>query len=277
MKKTPLLLLLMAIFLLSLAGCAGSNAPTTEVSPATSSSDPAATLSEDDSLLAELTSHTLSIYCGAGMTKPFGEIADAFKAATGCEMEVTYGNAAQTQTQINTAQEGDLFIAGSADEVKPVSDVVTASVDLVKHIPVLAVKAGNPLGINGLADLAKENVRLVLGDAQSTPIGKIANKALGELGILEQVNVISRTTTAPATFNALAMDECDAIIVWKENVTGDDVMIVDTPDLDDYIKTIPAASLSYCDDSEALSAFLDFLNTDGAKNIWSKYGYEALN
>ena len=31
----------------------------------------------------DLTGHTLMIYCGAGMTKPFQEIADSFKAATG--------------------------------------------------------------------------------------------------------------------------------------------------------------------------------------------------
>ena len=35
----------------------------------------------------DLTGHTLMIYCGAGMTKPFQEIADSFKAATGCRNE----------------------------------------------------------------------------------------------------------------------------------------------------------------------------------------------
>jgi molybdate transport system substrate-binding protein len=53
--------------------------------------------------------------------------------------------------------------------------------------------------------------------------------------------------------------------------------VVETDDLDRYIKTIPAASLSYCDDPEALEAFLDFLSTDAAKSIWIEYGYEVLN
>lgn len=35
---------------------------------------------------ASLEGKSLNIYCGAGMTKPFQEIADAFKAETGCEM-----------------------------------------------------------------------------------------------------------------------------------------------------------------------------------------------
>jgi molybdate transport system substrate-binding protein len=208
------------------------------------------------------------------MTKPFQEIADAFQAQTGCKMEVTYANAGQIQTQINTTKEGDLFIAGSTDELQPVKDAVVASIDLVKHIPVLAVKAGNPLGIKTLMDLANPDIRVVLGDAESTPIGKIANKALTDAGILDKINVIARTTTAPEIFNALTMDQCDAIIVWKENVTGDKVQIVDDAGMQKYIKTVPAASLSYSKDTDALTAFLAFLDTDGAQSIWTKYGYE---
>lgn len=293
MKKKSLFTFLMAIScLLYLAGCSNNTTETT------SSNDTDTTITEDTATDSDetakedtddkaetateseattsLSGHTLSIFCGAGMTKPFQEIADQFKSDTDCEMEITFANAGQIQTQINTAQEGDLFIAGSADEVKPVQDVVTASKDLVKHIPVLAVKSDNPLEITGLSDLANENVRVVLGDFDSTPIGKIADKALTDIGILDQVNVVARTTTAPAIFNALTMDECDAIIVWKENVTDDSIKIVETTDLDKYIKTIPAASLSYCDDQEALTAFLAFLDSDAAHNIWISYGYEII-
>ena len=224
----------------------------------------------------DLTGHTLHIYCGAGMTDPFQEIADSFQAESGCTMEITFANAGQIQTQINTSQSGDLFVAGSADELQPVADAVTAQVDLVKHIPVLAVQTGNPQNITGLQDLTNADIRVVLGDAESTPIGKIANKALTDAGILEQVNVVARTTTAPAIFTALSSDECDAVIVWKENV-GEGAEIVDTTDMEPYVKTIPAASLSYCADQEALDAFLAYLNTDAAKTIWQNYGYEVLN
>lgn len=68
---------------------------------------------------ATLEGKSLNIYCGAGMTKPFQEIADAFKAETGCEMNITFANAAQIQTQISTTQEGDFFIAGSPMSSSP--------------------------------------------------------------------------------------------------------------------------------------------------------------
>ncbi|MDW2798301.1 molybdate ABC transporter substrate-binding protein [Clostridium boliviensis] len=267
MKRTCMVTMCAVIISLSVSGCAKNVS-----NPASESAKQTDTKAEP----TDLSGHTLSVYCGAGMTKPFQKIADEFKTRTGCDLEITFANAGQIQTQINTAKEGDLFVAGSADELKPVSDVVTASKDLVKHIPVLAVKSGNPLKITRLSDLSEKNVRLVLGDTKSTPIGKISDKALTDAGVLDQVNVIARTTTAPEIFNALKVDECDAIIVWKENVTDSSVEIVDTDEMQKYIKTIPAASLSYCDDTQALTAFLNYLDSDNAHTIWENFGYEVI-
>ena len=199
----------------------------------------------------DLTGHTLMIYCGAGMTKPFQEIADSFKAATGCEMNVTYANAGQIQSQITTSEEGDMFIAGSAEELKPVESYVSESKALVKHIPVLAVQSGNPKNITSLAGLAEEGVSLIIGDIDSTPIGKIAKKALTDAGIFDKVQIEASTATAPQMATAIAAGEADAAIIWKENCDAQGVEIVDNSGLEDYIKTIPAASLSCSADHDA--------------------------
>ena len=220
----------------------------------------------------------LNIYCGAGMTDPFQEIADAFEAETGCTMNVTFANAAQIQTQISTTEEGDFFIAGSADELKPVEGYVEQQTDLVKHIPVLAVPADNPKNVTGLADLANCE-RVLVGDPESTPIGKIAQNALTKAGLWDTMmanNVITTTTTAPQISTALANNEGDAGIVWKENVTDDGAVIVDTSDLDAFVKTIPAAQLTCAADADAVAAFNDFLQTDTAWDIWANYGYERV-
>ena len=216
---------------------------------------------------------TLDIYCGAGMTDPFQEIADAFQAETGCT-----ANAAQIQTQITTTEQGDFFIAGSADELKPVEAFVETSTDLVKHIPVLAVPAGNPQNVAGLADLSGAS-RVLVGDPESTPIGKIAKNALTKAGLWDSLmaaNVLTTTTTAPQIATALANGEGDAGIVWKENVKVDGVKIVDTPDLDAFVKTVPSAQLTCAKDAEATKAFSEFLQTDAAWDIWAAYGYERV-
>ena len=279
MRRICLLFSAALLILSLLAGCAQAPAGTQESAPAgdpTPSAQPAATPSAaaDGDTAASLEGHTLLIFCGAGMKDPFAEIAQAFQEETGCKVEVTYANAAQIQTQINTAQEGDFFIAGSEAEVKPVADLVESSVPLVQHIPVIAVQTGNPLGITGPADLGKEGVRVVIGDPEATPIGKIAAQLFADFGLTDTVNIVSNTATAPAMTTALAADECDAIIVWKENVNADQGEIVDSPEMETYIKTIPAARLSCSADAEAADAFAEFLNSQTAQDIWVSYGYE---
>ena len=252
------------------SGTAGSSAPqqTQESAPEDGEAGKSAANTPD------LTGHTLMIYCGAGMTKPFQEIADSFKAATGCEMNVTYANAGQIQSQITTSEEGDMFIAGSAEELKPVESYVSESKALVKHIPVLAVQSGNPKNITSLAGLAEEDESLIIGDIDSTPIGKIAKKALTDAGIFDKVRIEASTATAPQMATAIAAGEADAAIIWKENCDAQGVEIVDNSGLEDYIKTIPAASLSCSADHDARQAFLDYLNSGDVQEIWLKYGYE---
>ena len=148
--------------------------------------------------------------------------------------------------------------------------------DLVRHIPVLAVQSENPKNITGLASLAEEGVTLIMGDTEATPIGKIAKKALTDAGLFDKITLAASTPTAPQMATALAAGEADAAIVWKENCKVDGVEIVETSDLDAYIKTVPAATLNCAADSDAVAAFNDYLATDAANAIWEKYGYEIV-
>lgn len=225
---------------------------------------------------AELSGESLQIYCGAGMQKPFQEIAELFQQTTECEMNVTYANAAQIQTQIKESQEGDFFVAGSADELKPVADYVANSKELVKHIPVLAVAAGNPKEITAITDLANSEIVTVIGDPESTPIGKIAKKAFADFNITEQVNLAATTTTAPQLATVISLGEADAAIIWKENCNVEGVEICEIAEMEQYIKTIPAARLTFSADHEAGDSFLEFLCSDEVTAIWEKYGYELV-
>lgn len=273
-RKSLAMTVVLVVSLMALVGCGGQAEKSQEAE--SKNSPQTAENQEVTQAGLQLTDHELFVYCGAGMKKPFQDIADGFEKETGCKMIVNFANAAQIQTQINTAKEGDLFIAGSEVELKPIKDLVTDQLPLVKHIPVLAVQKGNPKAIQGLQDLTKEGIRLVLGDVESTPIGKIADKALKDAKILDKVDIVSRALTAPPMATALANDECDAVIIWKENVNTELLDIVDTADLNTYVKKVPAASLSTSKDSEARDAFLNYLKSEKATAIWEKYGYEIF-
>ena len=219
---------------------------------------------------------SLYIYCGAGMQQPFQEIADAFQEKTDWEMTVMYANAAQIQTQIQESQEGDFFISGSKEELKPVEEFVSSSEDLVKHIPVLVVKEGNEKNIQGLNDLTQDGITTVIGDPESTPIGKIAKKAFADFKIDDKVTIAATTTTAPQLATVVGLGEADAAIIWKENAKADGVELCETSDLDAYVKVIPAARLSFSENTDAADAFTEFLGTKEVHEIWESFGYELV-
>lgn len=193
-KIAALLLTLAMVF--SFAGCGntGGNAGSADAD-----ADTSAVSSVEEADLPDLTGKTVMIYCGAGMKDPVTAITQAFKEKTGAEVELSFGNAAQIISQITTSEQGDLFIAGAETELKSLreQDYISDTENLVKHIPVVAVAEGNPKGIASVADLGKEDVSLVVGDAESTPIGKIANAVLADFNLTDSANILARTTTAP--------------------------------------------------------------------------------
>lgn len=51
-------------------------------------------------------------------------------------------------------------------------------------------------------------------------------------------------------------------------------VIADAPELGKAVKVIPAATLTCCADTEAAEAFLEYLQTDAAWDVWAEFGYE---
>lgn len=208
------------------------------------------------------------------MKDPFEKIAKNFEKETGCDVQVTYGNASQIHTQINTTEEGDVFIAGSQVEVKPVEEFVKSYKDLVEHIPVLVVREGNPKEINEPEDLEKEGLKFIMGDPQATPIGKVADKLIEDFQLRDRLEVVANTATAPAIVTALQAGEADVGLVWKENVKEDKLEIVDSRKMDAYIKKVRAVMLTTTESGEAQDLFNDYLDSQEVKDIWLEHGYE---
>jgi len=225
---------------------------------------------------ADLSDQTLQVFSGGGLAEPVQEIADTFKEQTGCEVEIVFGPTGQLITQIQTSESGDLLIAGALDEIAAMDEEeITATHEMVKHIPVLIVQAGNPKNVASIKDLAE--LEVMLADPEVTPIGKISVKVFENAGIMDTIDVVANTTTAPLALTAVAEGNADATIVWKENASKNDkVEIVDLEEMAKYIKVVPAVELSYSTNEDARIAFVEFMTGEEGMAIWAKYGYEAV-
>lgn len=226
---------------------------------------------------ADLSEQNLMIFSGAGLADPVQEIADAFAEQTGCTPEIVFGPTGQLITQIQTSESGDILIAGAVDEIAAMAEEeIVATHEMVKHIPVLIVQAGNPKGVASVKDLAE--LEVMLADPEVTPIGKIAMKVFETNGIMDSIDVVANTTTAPLALTAVAEGNADATIVWKENASKNDkVEIVDLPEMEKFIKVVPAVELSYGEAADAKDAFIEFMTGEEGMAIWASYGYEAVD
>ncbi|MBC2764224.1 MAG: solute-binding protein, partial [ANME-2 cluster archaeon] len=177
------------------------------------------------------------------------------------------------------AQMGDVYQPGAMyylDIAKEKSFIDYEKI-VAYHVPVIAVQKGNPANITCLADLTKPGVRLAMGDPKASAIGKVGNNILEKNGIKDAVEI--NTTVRGATVNALIVyvsrGDVDAAITWRESVLFalDETDVVEIPENENIIKTIPIGVLTFSENKEYARNFVDLVTSDEGKTIYEKYGF----
>ncbi len=223
---------------------------------------------------------SIHIYCGAGMKKPFLEIAKIYEEEAKVNVDVTVGNAAEIKSQITESKDGDIWICGGQSELKSLKekDMVGEVISLVKHVPVVAISKEVSGKIESPQDLTKPEINIVTGDAGATPIGKIANKFFKKQEIDGKVNIVANSCSSPVMIEALKTNEANVAIMFKENAIGKEgVEILDMPEINDHIMHVQSVSLSTSQNPDETKDFMKWIVTEKPKKIWAKFGYEALD
>lgn len=222
---------------------------------------------------------SLMVYCGVGMRKPMDEIGSLFKEKYGISIDYNYAGSGHLLNQIELAQMGDVYLPGAMYylDIAREKSFIDYEKLVAYHVPVIAVPKGNPANITCLDDLGKPGVRLAMGDPKACAIGKVGNNILEKNGIKDAVeeNTIARGTTVNALIVYVSTGVVDAAIIWKESVlfTPDETDVVEIPDNENIIKTIPIGVLTFSENKEYARNFVDFVTSDEGKAIYEKYGF----
>src|SRR5208337_1174530 len=128
---------------------------------------------------------SILVYAGAGLQPPLEEIGPLFTEKTGIAVQYNYGGAGTLVSQMNLTRTGDVFMPGSTGEFKTAKSqgLVNESKLVAYHVPVIVVQKGNPKSITTLADFARPGLKIALGDANATAIGKAGAKMFAALNI----------------------------------------------------------------------------------------------
>jgi molybdate transport system substrate-binding protein len=228
-------------------------------------------------------SEPLIIYSGAGLMKPMNELKNGFETRYNIPVQLIYGGSGELFGMIATRKAGDVFIPGAEKYVKDAikQGLVRAEGQrsVCYHVPIILVPADNPGHIQSLQDLARPGVRVALADAKAAAIGKVANAILKKNDLLEQVakNVVVRPSTTNQLLIYTATGQVDACIAWEDQATWGQakgkVDIVRIPSVQNAVKTIPSAVVTFSEQADKAQLFVDYIASAEGKALWKKWGF----
>jgi molybdate transport system substrate-binding protein len=150
---------------------------------------------------------------------------------------------------------------------------------------VVIVPRANSAGITTLQDLARDGVKIVLADA-TVPVGKYARAFLtaasadpaygSDYSDSVLANVVSNASNVKEVASAIQLDEADAGIVYKTDVTTDleaNVTTIEIPDSVNQTATYPIAVTTNAGEKDVAQAFIDFVAGAVGQDILAAHGF----
>ena len=218
---------------------------------------------------------TLDVLAAASLTDAFTALGDAFTAAHP-DVDVTFnfaGSSALAQ-QILDGAPVDVFASADEANMAKVAGTITDPEVFARNRLAIVVEPGNPLGIEGLADLEDPGVVLVLC-APEVPCGGYAAKALAKADVA--VTPASLEENVRGVVSKVALGEADAGIVYVtdvqaagDDVEGVDIDIADDPDLE---AVYPMGTAT--DAPDAATDWVEFVLSEDGQRILADYGFRA--
>jgi molybdate transport system substrate-binding protein len=232
----------------------------------------------------------ITVFAAASLTDAFAEIETAVEEAyPSVSITVETAGSQTLVTQLREGAEADVL--ATAD---PVSMRDAQEAGLIDGEPatftanrlVIVTPPDNPAGIEGVDDLAGDDVRLVIA-GEDVPAGRYAREALcawagGNADTLAAIgdNVVSEEIDVRSTLAKVQLGEADAGIVYASDAAASEragmpLNVIEFPDDVPTAATYPIASVSG-GDTEAARAFIAFVLSDEGQQILEEYGFTPV-
>ncbi len=199
----------------------------------------------------------------------------------GVKVTPTYASSGDLQTQIENGLETDVFMSAANKQMNALAEkgIVDNSTNLqfLENKVVLIVPADSNSNISSFDDLKNVKGNIAIGDPESVPAGQYAQEVLNNTGIWSDVeSKLSLGKDVTEVLNQVAQGsaECGIVYATDAKSTDDVKVICEAPE--DALKTpviYPIASIKDTNDTDATQAFMDFLQTQEAKDVFVDYGF----
>jgi len=281
-KLLPLLLALALVF--SLAACSSKTDDTT---------------TDDTQGDANAESVDLVVFAAASMTETLTEIAEMYKeVAPNVNITYNFDSSGKLLTQISEGADCDLFISAAPTQMNAMDGsligdteknpdgldlIVTDSrVDLLENKVTLAVPEGNPKGIESFDQLAQllkgGDVLLAIGNSD-VPVGQYTQKIFAYYGLDESAmtDCLTYGNNVKEVTTQVSEAAVDCGIIYATDAFSAGLEVVDSATAEMCGQVIYPAAVLKGEKEEAAQAFLDYLQTADAMEVFKSVGFSLAN
>lgn len=229
---------------------------------------------------------TLVVFAAASLADAFDELGRNFEAANpGVTVKFNFSGSQTLRTQIEQGAEADVFASANRKEMdtlvagKFVAET-SAQVFLTNQLVVI-LPAGNPAGLNELADLARGGVKLILA-AKEVPVGNYSLQALDKLeaafgnGFKNRVlsNVISYENDVKQVVAKVQLGEADAGLVYSSDaMAAPGLLKIDIPAENNVAARYPLAALANAKQPGLAGEFVRYVLSAEGQATLKKWGF----
>ena len=240
----------------------------------------------------------LVCHVGGTMRPVITELAKIYQEKTGQAIEINAAGSGELLAHIEMHKRGDIYVSHD-----PFLDILMQKfhmgIDgwlLAELTPVIAVRKGNPKNIQGLKDLTRDDVELILTDYEGSSLGRMLSTIFSKIDVdfekLNETKKIYTNRSGGYAANFVMTGNADATMVWDAvaYLRSDklDVIRIDgqlpIPFVDavtsatgvNYKLTpmrVTAANLTCSRKKAAAAKFLEYLVSEEANGIFKEFGF----
>lgn len=223
----------------------------------------------------------LVLYCAAGLKLPVEEVVRDYQKEYGATVHVQYGGSGTLLSNLRVAKKGDLYLAGDESYLQTAASnhLVAEILPLAQLTPVIAVRKGNPKGVEDLDGLLRVDVGLASPEAAA--VGRIVRRELEQSGhwaaLSRRARVFKPTVNDLA--NDLKLGAVDAAIIWDATARQyPELDWVEVPELNSAVQRVSIGILTSSQRASAALHFARYLSArDRGLPAFGRHHFQTLN
>jgi len=254
----------LVVVVLGLAGCGGAG-------------DEAPAQPEDPGVDRPASLGSITVLAAASLTEAFSTLGDQLESEhPGTTVQFSFAASSELASQITAGAPADVFASASPatmDQVVQAGAVDGDPVVFARNRLQIAVPAGNPAGVSGLADFADKELKIGLC-APEVPCGDAAGRAFEAAGVIPAPDTLE--PDVKAVLSKVTLGEVDAALVYRTDVraAGNVVEGIDFPEAAHAVNDYPIAVLSGAPNHDGAQAFVDLVESPAGAAVLQKAGFE---